>query len=218
MNFWDVFKNKKNNNIENEEVEEVEKKVKEEEIVKNDINDKDKKVTFSNKINNIISALKSDKDLVVNHAEEEKNLFLKYGVNLSRKDEEGRNIIHKYSLLQKKDILKSLVERVQNIFVINEEDDYGNTPILLACKRKYRFLHTNENTRKNILEILLNAGAKCNVFAKKNIWTPIHWLCINGDLESLELLINKNAIFFTPDYKGYFPIDLAGYKVIISII
>jgi ankyrin repeat protein len=212
MNFWDIFKNK-DKNIEDDI------KIKEEEIKKMEKNEKKDKngkipvVTFSNKINNLISALKSDKDLVVNPEEEEKNLFVKFGVNLSKKDEEGRNIIHKYSLLQKKDILKSLIEKVQNIFVINEQDDYGNTPLLLACKRNYKFFNSTDNTRKNVLEILLKAGAKLNVFAKKNLWTPVHWLCINGDLESLELLTQYNALFFTPDYKGFFPIDLAGYKV-----
>jgi len=212
MNFWDIFKNK-DKNIEDDI------KIKEEEIKKMEKNEKKDKngkipvVTFSNKIHNLISALKSDKDLVVNPEEEEKNLFVKFGVNLSKKDEEGKNIIHKYSLLQKKDILKSLIEKVQNIFVINEQDDYGNTPLLLACKRNYKFFNSTDNTRKNVLEILLKAGAKLNVFAKKNLWTPVHWLCINGDLESLELLTQYNALFFTPDYKGFFPIDLAGYKV-----
>ena len=212
MNFWDIFKNK-DKNIEDDI------KIKEEEIKKMEKNEKKDKngkipvVTFSNKIHNLISALKSDKDLVVNPEEEEKNLFVKFGVNLSKKDEEGKNIIHKYSLLQKKDILKSLIEKVQNIFVINEQDDYGNTPLLLACKRNYKFFNSTDNTRKNVLEILLKAGGKLNVFAKKNLWTPVHWLCINGDLDSLELLTQYNALFFTPDYKGFFPIDLAGYKV-----
>ncbi len=209
MNFWDIFNNK-DKKIEDDI------KVKQEDIKNNEKKDnkvRKQTIKFSNQINGLISALKSDKDLVVNQEEEEKNLFVKFGVNLSKKDEEGRNIIHKYSLLQKKDILKSLIEKVQNIFVINEQDDYGNTPLLLACKRNYKFFNSTDNTRKNVLEILLKAGAKLNVFAKKNLWTPVHWLCINGDLESLELLTQYNALFFTPDYKGFFPIDLAGYKV-----
>ena len=88
----------------------------------------------------------------------------------------------------------------------------AKTPIITQVKLKTQGIMSNLH-RKMILEMLLSKGSKINKFAKKNLWTPIHWLCLNGDKESILFLISQNAIFFTPDYKGSFAIDFAGRNV-----
>ena len=45
----------------------------------------------------------------------------------------------------------------------------------------------------------------------ETFWTPVHWAARHGDYELLELLLYKDAKAFTPDVKGRFPIDVAGY-------
>ena len=131
-------KNLKSNPPEDSKVE----KEKKEEIPDNDKQNKGNIFNFKA----MFSIFKLDKGVEVDE-NDENQLFLKNGVNLTKKDEEGRNIIHKYCLLQKKDILKGLLDKVSNAFVINEEDDYGNTPLLLACKNTYNNSSKTENSR-----------------------------------------------------------------------
>jgi len=55
----------------------------------------------------------------------------------------------------------------------------------------------------------------------ETFWTPIHWAARHGDYEILKLLLEKNGKAFTPDAKGRFPIDIAGYfehKVSVKLL
>ena len=45
----------------------------------------------------------------------------------------------------------------------------------------------------------------------ETFWTPVHWAARHGDQELLQILLEKDAKAFTPDSKGRFPIDYAGY-------
>jgi len=45
----------------------------------------------------------------------------------------------------------------------------------------------------------------------ETFWTPVHWAARHGDYELLKLLLDKDAKAFTPDVKGRFAIDVAGY-------
>ena len=50
-----------------------------------------------------------------------------------------------------------------------------------------------------------------DVLHSETYWTPVHWAARHGDYELLKLLLDKDAKAFTPDVKGRFPIDVAGY-------
>jgi ankyrin repeat protein len=139
-------------------------------------------------------------------------------INLNDKDEEGRNIVHRACLQQKIEIIKNLSTKLGEVEV-EMKDRYGNTPLLLACK-EFKFQKENQ-IRREILKILLSKKARVNIVGKSNGWAPVHWLCFNGDKDSLTLLIDAGAVYFLPDKKGYYPIDLAGirgYRMIVELI
>jgi ankyrin repeat protein len=39
----------------------------------------------------------------------------------------------------------------------------------------------------------------------------MHWAARHGDTDIVKLLLDKGAKAFTPDNKGRFPIEIAGY-------
>jgi hypothetical protein len=141
----------------------------------------------------------------------ERHLILSMSmVNLKDVDEEGRNIIHRTCLQLKWDIIKSLKEKL-TIESVNKVDNYGNTPLLLACKMAAK----NEDdtyARNMILKTLIESKADVNVIEPEVGWGALHWLCFNGDEHSVKILIDSGAIYFAPDKNGFFPIDLAGKK------
>ena len=137
-------------------------------------------------------------------------------ININEVDEEGRNVLHRAALQQKIDIVKSISENISDPSLIDRKDKYGNTALLLTCK-KFNFKKDNA-TRLDILKILLKKGADVNIYEPINNWTPLHWLAFNGDENSFSLLMNRGAVYFIPDKEGYFPIDLAGIKNYTKIV
>ena len=49
-----------------------------------------------------------------------------------------------------------------------------------------------------------------NTFNSLNLFTPVHWCARHGDTHILNSLLDKDAIAYTPDIFGFFPIDYAG--------
>jgi ankyrin repeat protein len=91
--------------------------------------------------------------------------------------------------------------------LLNIEDKFNNTPLLLAC------VYDNElrqEDREKTIKILLDYGSNPNVRNKFTGFTPLHWEARYGKVKTLELLIEKGASEFVPDEKGFRPIDYAG--------
>ena len=55
-----------------------------------------------------------------------------------------------------------------------------------------------------------------------NLWTSCHWLCHNGDYESLIVYLKNGGAYFLPEIEGHFPIDVAGIlnkeKIVTKLI
>jgi hypothetical protein len=141
----------------------------------------------------------------------EKHLVINLdSINIDEVDEEGRNIFHRACFQLKFQIVESLIEKICKHHLLNKLDNYNNTALILACK-VFKFKDDNES-RFKILELLLEKGINLDLCEDENGWTALHWLCFIGDENSMKYLIEKGAVYFAPDKKGYFPIDLAGYK------
>lgn len=52
--------------------------------------------------------------------------------------------------------------------------------------------------------------ADVNCLNPRTRWTCLHWASNYGDIGSVDLLIRNGIHIFMPDYKGQYPIDLAG--------
>ena len=128
-------------------------------------------------------------------------------ISLEEEDDEKRNIIHRACFQLKYEILKSIKNRI-SVGLINKLDIYGNSPLILASKNQTK----DSKVRAQIIEMLIQVGADIHIIEPINGWTAIHWLCYNGDLNSIKILMKRGAIIFQPAFDGWFPIDLAGNR------
>ena len=94
---------------------------------------------------------------------------------------------------------------------INSESMYGETPLLISAMLKHKGEINGVNKdRDTFIDYLLENNAEVNTHNAYSLWTPAHWAGRHGDNKLLEKLINHDAKPYTPDRKGYFPIDYAG--------
>ena len=68
----------------------------------------------------------------------------------------------------------------------------------------------NEKKRQEILNQRYEQSVKINARNHQTLFTALHWACIYGRYEIVELLLNSGAKQFIPDADGFFPIDYAG--------
>lgn len=139
-----------------------------------------------------------------------KNLVFNFGADLSDTDKEGRNIIHRAFLQNNLELIENFlnVGKITDKKLLDIEDKYGNTPIILACKLPMK---ESENfTRKKLIQTLIRYDVNLNQTEKINLWNASHWLCQNQDYESLIVFMRNGGAYFTPDLEGNFPIDIAG--------
>lgn len=81
-------------------------------------------------------------------------------------------------------------------FSVNTNDELGNTPLINAINLGHH----------EAIKYLLQKGAdpnKCN----KDSQTPLHFACINGDINSIEMLLNSYAYPNVKDVNGMLPFD-----------
>jgi ankyrin repeat protein len=56
--------------------------------------------------------------------------------------------------------------------------------------------YENNNPRLESLKIFIEYGANINEKNPITLWSPIHWVCHYGDIESLKFLLENNAYSF----------------------
>jgi ankyrin repeat protein len=66
------------------------------------------------------------------------------------------------------------------------------------------------NIKLEVLRLLATHNADFNMKTKIMLWTPIHWLSFHNDGDSLRFALQYASLIFTPDSKGYTPLDIAG--------
>ena len=150
--------------------------------------------------------------------EKEEKQYMKFNYDLHKTDQEGRNVIHRTCFNLKRDIVQNLLLQMKDSNLINSLDIYGNSPLILASKK---FVPLNKKhairSRKAIMQALCEKGANVDILQVQNRWSAFHWLCYNGDYESLKMLYFRNPLYYTPDKEGNFAIDIAGLKVSITL-
>ena len=132
------------------------------------------------------------------------------------RDFNGMNAFHRaateHNLLLVKEMFEIDPQIKQNLRMwINSESKYGETPLLISAMLLHKGASQGVNKeREDFIDYLLGHGAMVNTCNNYTLWTPAHWAARHGDDELLEKLLTKGAMPFTPDSKGYFPIDYAG--------
>lgn len=132
------------------------------------------------------------------------------------KDVNGMNAFHRaatdHNLLLVHEMLEidRELEKDKRLW-INSESRYGETPLLISSMLKYTGEVEGKNPRRDeFIDFLLENGALVNTTNKHTLWSPSHWAARHGDAELLRKLLDKGATPFTPDAKGFFPLDYAG--------
>ena len=115
---------------------------------------------------------------------QEKDAVLAYlfnnGIDITSTDElSGKNILHTSIEKNKKDIIQNLVHHNSFRQLVNQKDNYGNTPLHIACKRN----------QVDTVRLLLDNGADPNSY-NKNKENGL-WLTKNPDIT--RMLLNKGA-------------------------
>lgn len=86
---------------------------------------------------------------------------------------------------------------------------HGVTPLWLAMVSKPA---GQEDDRRDFVQYLVEKiGVKVDVMHTETFWTPLHWAARYGDTDLMKMMLEKGAKAFTPDVRGRFPIDIAGY-------
>lgn len=142
-------------------------------------------------------------------------------------DKLGRTVFHKCCLDQNPRILRLNIEKLRATasnadefeellnHYINMKDFYNNTPLLLACIYDYE---AKKLDRQKTIDLLLQNGADPNCQNLYTGFTPMHWEARYGKVDSIRAFVERGAIEYIPDERGYRPIDYAGkfrhYKAI----
>ena len=87
------------------------------------------------------------------------------------------------------------------------QDKFLNTPLLLASIYNYE---VRKEDKLEIIKSLLDNGSDPNVYNLYSGFTPLHWAARYGEVKIIRMLLNSGAHEYTPDHKGFFPIDYAG--------
>ena len=104
---------------------------------------------------------------------------------------------------------------------INKQNKYKFTPLMSACFRGY---HTKgkakdcQDERLEIIQCLLDNGAKADYQTDDTFLTPAHWAAYNNDAGCIKELFKRGASHDTFSLKGRLPIDLAGSSRAYEVI
>lgn len=90
-----------------------------------------------------------------------------------------------------------LFKKIANLENINTRNSQGQTPLMVAAL----------NGRPEIVKFLIENGADKNLVTQ-NKWSALHYACINGPMESVELLITKENVNAQTDL-GFTPLLIA---------
>ncbi|CAD8164622.1 unnamed protein product [Paramecium octaurelia] len=139
-------------------------------------------------------------------------------IDFSTVDNNGRNLLHRAALQQNPKLIREILTEYSKLqqpmhAYINLNDKFGINAVQMCCFANY-------NERAACLELFLEDG-DLNSFNPRTLWSPVHWVAFYGDVESMQLLISKEAILFKTDYEGYYPLDLAGRnnkKIVANLI
>ena len=106
----------------------------------------------------------------------------------------------------------------KNLFTYKQifdiRDNYGQNPLLFAC------IGAGSNKRRlSLIKELIQVDAvDVNAYNNKTCWNSAHWQSFHNDFESQKLLRTQKLELYYPDYKGYFPIDIAGIMGNLEIV
>jgi ankyrin repeat protein len=107
----------------------------------------------------------------------------------------------------------TILDYKQNIKdFLNEQDKYGNNPLMLACIYKDKSSTLTRDNKLKCVRMLLQNGCDPNVVNKHSGFTPMHWLARYGELSIIKEIYKKrpDVCEYLPDFRGFTPLDYAG--------
>ena len=144
---------------------------------------------------------------------------------LLSQDSNKRNILHRSALQNDFLLMKDCLDDFENLMktehnneinsnlhlknYINSLDKFGNSPLVLFCSH---VKHDSVN-RIKFLKMLLDKGADVNIKNSLTLWNSVFWAAYHGEEEIVALLLEHDVIINSPDYEGFYPLDIAGKQV-----
>ncbi|XP_067685768.1 ankyrin-3-like [Haliotis asinina] len=128
------------------------------------------------------------------------NFLLKTGANISKKDDDGENTLHKSCKGGNVDIVKDVI--THRVLYVNSTDNNGITPLMLAAGYG----------SKVVFQLLIDRAADTS--AKDDTdKTILHWACEGGNVEIVKDLLTQYTVDINSnDRKGMTPMLLAAYR------
>jgi hypothetical protein len=130
-------------------------------------------------------------------------------------DNLNRNLLHIAAYEGSVKVMRHMLKFTKLIRLnIDTLDSNGDTPLLLATIAESE--NDNYPERKEIVEMLIKAGASLGVYLKRKTNNPLHWACYHGDKEVVRLLnktceeestLGSLCLMTHLNQKGMFPFD-----------
>jgi ankyrin repeat protein len=133
-------------------------------------------------------------------------LLLEAGADINAKDDRGQTALHRMmdiSYRPSKNMAELLLARGADV---NSKDKDGRTPLHLAA----------ESADADIVELLLDNGARINEKDDESGFTALHYAARFGNKDAAEVLIARGADINAKDKQGHTPLQVAvnhDYKV-----
>ncbi|XP_055592392.1 tyrosine-protein kinase Shark isoform X2 [Uranotaenia lowii] len=129
--------------------------------------------------------------------------------NIDSKNQDGQTAVHLACLNADAKILQKLIERGSNI---HNRDAEGNTPLHYACRR---------SDGLEMVELLVEAGASPQARNKDTGFVPLHEAAMNGNLDAIKYLLNRQIPHMPRTTFGLLPVDMAkdrGHTAVVEYL
>ncbi|EAS06627.2 ankyrin domain protein (macronuclear) [Tetrahymena thermophila SB210] len=142
--------------------------------------------------------------------------FLKHGGDPKQVDTKNRKEVLDYAqndqvrkyLIDLKDATRKGDDKSFNFLVNCGHQVNGKKTIFGIAPIHNAIQFVNQSKNDQILRSVVNCDADVNI-TDSNGWTPLHYACKNGDLETVKYLLSQNADVYKFSSKGYQPIHVA---------
>ena len=101
--------------------------------------------------------------------------------------------------------------------LINFGKDINEKKSIFSQAPIHKIIESKEKNKHDVLQQMLDLGSDPNI-RDSNGWTALHYACQLGDYESVEILIEKDALINAYSNNKRIPLHLAAYKGFPNIV